>query len=169
MSLVDTLCLHWCLTACHAGCKELCKVTCFLSYELTPSLQQWCHIPGSSVCRQLQSGASVRHHLKTHGLTFLMGPCEHSAGHVTIPKLFVCLSMMPNVKEKREFLPELCHLGGPTQHCWAPGKRCFLVEEEPCFGIVKTGTDFIHAHCLTCLQQGYLASSIRADAELPQV
>lgn len=62
VSLVDTLCLHWYLTASHAGCKELYWMTRFLPYEPTPSLQQHCHIPDMSVCRQLQSGASVRCH-----------------------------------------------------------------------------------------------------------
>lgn len=82
--------------------------------------------------------------------------------------LFVCLFVCPWCPLRRR-MTELCHLRGPTQHCWAPGKGCFLVEEEPCFGVAKTGADFVHAQSLTCLQQDYLASSIRADAELPQV
>lgn len=65
VSLVDTLCLHCYLTACHAGCKSCVKWPVSCPMDLFPH----CSNSVTSqilLCRQLQSGASVRCHLKTH-------------------------------------------------------------------------------------------------------
>lgn len=101
--------------------------------------------------------------------TFLMGPCEHSAGHVTIPKLSVC-SWCPMWRRKGSSCQSYVISEAPYDTVDLPKRVVSLWRrEKPCFGVAKTGTDFMHAHCLTCLQQGYLASSIRTDAELPWV
>lgn len=44
---------------------------------------------------------------------------------------------MPNVEEEREFLPELCHLRGPTQLILLERVVFLWRRQKPCFGVAK--------------------------------
>lgn len=162
-----SLCLHRYLTACHAGCKVILS-NLFLApwiYSLTAATVSHSRL----ICVQ---AAAV------WGISQM--PPENPRTHTTYGTVWTQCRACDNPQTVCSWCPMWRRKGSSCQSyviSEAPLDTAGLLErvvslwkrQEPCFGVAKTGTDFIHAHCLTSLQQGCLASSIRADAELPWV